>query len=291
MNICKSFVALITAILLSFGLISVGPVEITDVPEQQTGTVRVISFNVRYANDIYGSIENRSTYISETLRAYAPDSFGVQEANPEWLEQLENKLGDQYARVGEGRNLDKDTEYCCVYYLKDKYNLIDSGTLWLSETPDEPGSKDYLTTYPRICTWATLENKETGETYTHVNTHLDHILEYTRKNQAKVLKGIIQELSETAPVVCTGDFNASEHGDSYKLMTGFMDDARLVAKETEKGKTFHNYGRGDLLHTTAIDFIFVPKGAEVTRYKIIDNMVNNMYLSDHYGICVDAYIS
>ena len=70
-------------------------------------------------------------------------------------------------------------------------------------------------------------------------------------------------------------------------MTASLDDSRLLAKETESGKTFHNYGRGDLFHKTAIDFIFVSKGTEVERYKIIKDTVDGMYLSDHYGIMAD----
>ena len=70
-------------------------------------------------------------------------------------------------------------------------------------------------------------------------------------------------------------------------MTDVLDDSRLVAKETESGKTYHNYGRGDIFHSTAIDFIFVTKGTPVERYKIIKDTVDGMYLSDHYAIMAD----
>lgn len=289
-SLTKSFVALITAIMLSLGIISIGNVEITDVPEKTDGTVRIVSFNLRTANDIYGSIKNRSVFIAAALDAYAPDSFGVQEANPAWLKQLDEKLGDKYARVGEPRDSSKNSEYSCVYYLKDRYELLDSGTIWLSKTPEVAASKDFGSSYPRICTWATLKNIETGLTYTHVNTHLDHLLESTRQKQAQVLMNKVEQLAESYPVVCTGDFNMNEGKAAYKLITEKMNDSRLVANQTEQGKTYHNYGRGDILHTSAIDFIFVQKDMQVERYKIIDNMVNNMYLSDHYGLCADIYI-
>lgn len=289
-SLTKSFVALITAIMLSLGIISIGNVEITDVPEKTDGTVRIVSFNLRTANDIYGSIKNRSVFIAAALDAYAPDSFGVQEANPDWLKQLDEKLGDKYARVGEPRDSSKNSEYSCVYYLKDRYELLDSGTIWLSKTPEVAASKDFGSSYPRICTWATLKNIETGLTYTHVNTHLDHLLESTRQKQAQVLMNKVEQLAESYPVVCTGDFNMNEGKAAYKLITEKMNDSRLVANQTEQGKTYHNYGRGDILHTSAIDFIFVQKDMQVERYKIIDNMVNNMYLSDHYGLCADIYI-
>jgi len=290
MTIVKSFVALVTAILMSLGIINVGNVQITDVPEKVPDTVRVVSFNLRTADDIYGTVKNRSVFVSAAIDAYAPDSFGVQEANPQWLALLDEKLGEEYARVGEPRDNSKKSEYSCVFYLKDKYELLDSGTIWLSKTPEKFGSKDFLSSLPRICTWATLKDKSSGLVYTHINTHLDHLLESTREKQAEVLLSKIDELSKSYPVVCTGDFNMNEGKAAYKLMTSKLDDSRLVAAETQQGKTYHNYGRGDILHTSAIDFIFVQKGTQVARYKIIDNMVNNMYLSDHYGLCADIYI-
>ncbi|MCM1365415.1 MAG: endonuclease/exonuclease/phosphatase family protein [Faecalibacterium sp.] len=286
----KNFIALLSAILMSLGLLTVGEIKINNVPEQPEDTVRIVSFNLRTANDIYGSVKNRSQFIAAAFDAYAPDSIGVQEANPTWLNLLDEKIGDRYARVGEPRDNSKNTEYSCVYYLKDKYELLDSGTIWLSKTPDVAGSKDFNSSYPRICTWATLRDKQTGLTYTHANTHLDHLLESTRAKQAEVLMSKIEELEKTAPVVLTGDFNANEGKDAYNTVAAKMDDSRLVAEKTQQGKTYHNYGRGDLLHTSAIDFIFVSKGTQVARYKIIDNTVEDMYLSDHYGLCADVYI-
>ncbi|MCM1543836.1 MAG: endonuclease/exonuclease/phosphatase family protein [Ruminococcus sp.] len=285
----RNLTALFSAILMALGLLTVGEIKITNVPEQPDNTVRIVSFNLRTANDIYGTIKNRSKFIAAAFDAYAPDSIGVQEANPTWLKALDEKIGDRYARVGVARDSSKNSEYSCVYYLKDKFELLDSGTIWLSNTPDVAGSKDFNSSYPRICTWATLKNKETGLTYTHANTHLDHLLESTREKQAEVLMSKIDKLSKSYPVICTGDFNSSEGKAAYKVVAAKMDDSRLVAEKTEQGQTYHNYGR-ELLRKKAIDFIFVPKGTQVARYKIIDNTVEDMYLSDHYGLCADVYI-
>ena len=61
MCIIKNLVALVTAILLTLGVsVGNGSGEVTDVPEQKDGTVRVVSFNLRSANDIYGTVKNRS---------------------------------------------------------------------------------------------------------------------------------------------------------------------------------------------------------------------------------------
>ncbi len=279
--------ALVFAVLMSLSLFAPDAVVITDVPDRPADAVRVVSFNVRCKDDLYGKVEHRGAFLSEAIRAYAPDSFGVQEATAQWLSLLDDALGDTYARVGAPRNSAKNTEYSAVYYNKNVYTLLNSGTRWLSETPDSPGSKSFYSSYPRICTWATLQNKQTGRVYTHLNTHLDHLLELTREKQAQVLVGEIERLEKTGPVVCTGDFNTEEGARAYKVVAAALDDTKLTAKETDSGKTFHNYGRLLFSKMKPIDFIFVTKGTCVLRYKIIDNTVHEMYLSDHYGLCAD----
>ena len=289
MQLIKSVTALVYAILLALGITSVDPdgIVIDGVPEKSAGDLRIVSFNLRTADDIYGSVKNRSVFISKTIEAYHPDSFGVQECNSKWLRNLEEYLGSDYEHVGEPRDGSKNTEYSCVFFLKEKFELLDEGTIWLSETPEVFGSKSFSSSMPRICTWAVLRNKETGETYTHLNTHLDHLLEKARVGQAGVLLEKAAELSAENPVVITGDFNADEKSETYSMLTESFADSRKLAEESESGKTFHNYGLGDPFHSSAIDFVFVPKNVWVTRYKIIDNKVNKMYLSDHYGLCVD----
>ena len=61
----------------------------------------------------------------------------------------------------------------------------------------------------------------------------------------------------------------------------------MTAAVSDDGPTFHDYGRPLLGKEKPIDFIFASHGTIVQRYKIIDNTVENMYLSDHYGLCSD----
>ncbi len=287
LTVKKKILPLVLALMMTLGTYAPAKVEITSAPEKSENSVRIISQNLRCNNDLYGFVKNRAQFVCAMLKNYEPDSFGVQEATETWLSLLDEALGENYARVGEPRNKAKNTEYSAVYYRTDKFELLDEGTIWLSKTPNKFGSKSFLSSMPRICTWATLKNKETGFVYTHINTHLDHLLEYTRSKQADVLLTKIGGLQKRGSIVCTGDFNADEKEEAYQKMTAVLDDCRLAAKETESGKTFHNYGRGDAFHSTAIDFIFVTKETEVERYKIIKDTVDGMYLSDHYGIMAD----
>ncbi len=287
MCIIEKFMALILSVLMTLGAYVPESYEIADVPTKNEGAVRIISFNVRCKDDLYGSVEGRSQLICEALSQYAPDSFGVQEATSEWLDIINEKLGDRYSMVSQMRDGKKSSEASAVFYLKDKYNLLDSGTIWLSDTPEAFASKFTLSFCPRIATWAVLQNKETGETYTHVNTHLDHVLESVRVKQVEVLSSKIAELKAFGyPVVCTGDFNTKQGAKAYSKMCEVMTDSKAIAETRDDGATYINYGR-NLLETKPIDFIFVSDGVEVDTYKIIDEKIDRMYLSDHAGLCAD----
>ncbi len=273
-------------------LIDFGEIVIDGVPEKSEEAVRVMSFNVRCKDDPEGSIDNRSQIGIEIINQYAPDSFGVQEATPKWLRIFEKEVGDRYARVGQARDFfGPFSEYNCVYYLKDKYNLLDSGTFWLSETPYKKYSVDYDSACRRIASWAVLEDKETGKVYTHINTHLDHVLESTRDAQSKVLLSEMSKLQTQGVVVITGDFNTFSDGDVYASMVAGADDAAVTAETViDAGITFHSYGKKADEGQGPIDFIFLTKGTKVENYQVIKTIIKDIYPSDHYPIIADIII-
>ncbi len=273
-------------------LIDFGEIVLDGVPEKDAEATRVMSFNVRCADDPEGSIDNRSQISVEIIKQYLPDSFGVQEATPKWIRILDKEVGDKYERVGESRDFfGPFSEYNCVYYLKDKYNLLDSGTFWLSETPYKKYSVSYDSACRRIASWAVLEDKETGKVYTHINTHLDHVLESTRDAQCKVLLAEMDKLQTQGTVVITGDFNTYSDGDVYASMVAGADDAAVTADiKIDAGITYHNYGKKADEGQGPIDFIFLTKGTKVDTYQVITAKIQDMYPSDHYPIVADIHI-
>lgn len=278
-------------IYTQIGAVRFDEIVIDGVPEKAEGTTRIMSFNVRCANDGVQTITNRGKVSAEMLKAYMPDSFGVQECTPRWKRIIKRAVGDKYASVGRARDFyGPFTEYSSIYYLKDKYNLIDSGTFWLSETPDKAYTKSFNSMCYRIATWAVLENKETGERYTHINTHLDHKLDSTRDAQMKVLIEQVLKITGEGKVVMTGDFNAYEDSSVYAVACESFDDTKYIAKNTDEGPTFTKYGTKEDNGRGAIDFIFVSKGVKAESYKIIRNTVEGIYPSDHFPIVADIYI-
>ena len=265
-----------------------GEIVIDGIPEKAENASRVMSFNVRCANDKEGSVKNRSKIVTAIIEQYAPDSVGVQEATGQWMKILEKNLAD-YACVGEHRDEDADSEYSAVFYRTDKFNLLDGGTIWLSDTPEVKYTKYEESACTRIASWVVLENKETGEVYAHINTHLDHVSDTSRVLQAKVLKTKIAELQDAGySVVCTGDFNAEPTSEVYTEMIGALKDTKAVAANSDDGITYNGYGKIEEGSAGPIDYVFVSENVDVDTYKIIRNTAKDMFPSDHYPIVADV---
>lgn len=254
-------------------------------PTGDTLDVTVMSYNVYIAGIGKKSPENRSKLVAKTIRSEMPDSFGLQEADIDWVNRISEAF-PEYAWAGVGRDDGKDGgEFSPVFYLKDKYTLVDSGTFWLSETPDTP-SKGWDARYNRICTWVILEEKESGNRYAHFNAHMDHIGAEARANSADL---IVEKASALdIPVVVTGDFNTDEGTEPYNTMIagGFMD-TKYAAADTMSMGTYHNFGMKNVEKKGAspIDFIFVSYAkAQVESYKVLDGKVDGAYSSDHYPV-------
>lgn len=222
--------------------------------------------------------ETRARYIVNNIMDNEPDSIGLQEVTPElklFLENFEDLngriLGARYAAVGEYRDsgTGKSNEGCFIYYNKDKYQVVKSGTIWLSESA-EKYSKHSESNYARIATYALLENKETGEEYVHVNTHLEHDHTSEKKTNSAAVSGaeqIVQLLNSSfpnTPVVITGDFNQLKGSAPYNVFinAGFYDSRD--ASQTKN--TYHNsYGIGS--------------GSTPYAAKTIDHILYNGYFN------------
>ena len=149
---------------------------------QEDAAFRIASFNVRSPEDpAPNNWRARIPRMLDVMNKYKMDSIGMQELVEEQKKAL---LGDGsvYAAVGVGRDPNLRGEYCCVFYRKDRFDCLDNGTFWLSETPEVAGSMSWKTNCRRICTWAKLKDKKTGKEFVHFNTHLDHRSEEARRN-------------------------------------------------------------------------------------------------------------
>ena len=73
-----------------------------------------------------------------------------------------------------------------IFWRTAELELLDKGTFWLSETPDQV-SKGWDASYRRTCTWAGFRHRKSGQTCYFFNTHLDNDGKVAREESIKLL--------------------------------------------------------------------------------------------------------
>lgn len=256
--------------------------------EPEPTLLRCCTFNIRLKNDGDDKAgfgwNVRRDRVANYIREKAIDVVGMQEVlHPQLLDLLERL--PQYDYVGVGRADGKTRgEYSPIFFLKDKFEVLDKGNFWLSETPDVPGSKGWDAAIERIASYAKLKVKATGKIFMAVNTHFDHVGVMARRESAKLIMRKIQEIVGNRPAVVTGDFNVTEDDEAYVTMTtdAFrMNDAyHMTANHTGTVYTFQNFLRISPLECDKIDFIFLTPAIRVKHSHIEVQSPENI-LSDH----------
>lgn len=286
-KIIRAFFSMITAIMMVFYVPTPVTIICTEtVPEAKiTQDITVMSYNVYIKGTGEKSPENRTPLVAENIKKYSPDSFGLQEADEGWLERLPG-LMTEYDYVGIGRDSNEGGgEASPIFYKKDKFELLDSGTFWLSKTP-EKASRAWDAMMKRICTYAILRDKETGFTYAHFNAHFDHVGVIARLESVAVVAEKIAELAPGLPVVFSGDLNDYEGEDMYnRVLESGLKDTKYLAETVSGGNvTYHGYS--DLVEKDApIDFIFTSNlSTKVQSYTVVSEKVNGIYASDHHPV-------
>ena len=256
---------------------------------QAPRTLRIMSFNIRAGgvngNTIYDRIMIGESQIFEIM----PDSFRLQEATNVWMVALDERL-TMYDWVGReinnGGDVLKGGYANPIFYLKDKFQLLDSGNFWLSDTPDVPSIGEGAS-MNRLCTWAKLKDRRTGQVYVHVNTHFDHVSEKARVQAAQIVSAYIEEHFSDVPVVFTADLNTTEKGEAYATMTQNLTDARFAAEDCVPYGTFHGGHDPNEKAEYYIDFVLCSDDFSVAAYRTVTKGFSNRFTSDHFPVYAD----
>ncbi len=216
--------------------------------------LKVMQFNVQTENGNAAPFTVRAEMYRKLVQELKPDVVGMQEVTVTWRKWLDSTVfKDLYESVGEARSTiaSEGLEANPIYYRKDKFELVDGGTFWLSDTPEAVGSKTtaeadgvkYTANYPRICTWALLKDKTTGMQFVHLNTHLDHNGDNSstggnaiRKQQMGVIIKFAQRFNDI-PVFLTGDLNnrrTTGEGKTYALIKYIQGDSQFKDADGNK---------------------------------------------------------
>jgi endonuclease/exonuclease/phosphatase family metal-dependent hydrolase len=223
------------------------------------------------------------------VRKQAPDVMGTQEVLHEQLQDLERAL-PEYGRVGVGREDGKTKgEYSALFYKKERFELLEGSTFWLSESPSVPG-KGWDAACERVVSWAKLKEKEQGTVFYAFNTHFDHAGSTARRESAALLKAKIKEIAGDAAVIVTGDFNATATQEPIRLLVNVADpdhltDAAALAPVFKGPRhSYHDFGRLPENERRLIDYVFVKNVSTVSLVQMLDRTSTGIYISDHYPV-------
>ena len=253
-----------------------------------TTEVNWATFNIRYDNpaDSLNNWQYRKDSVAQFILAHDIDIVGMQEVLHNQLEDLKSRL-PRYTAVGVGRDDGKTAgEYAPLFFKKDRFEVLESNTFWLSQYPDSAGFIGWDGACCRIATWAKLQDKDNGKIFMAVNTHFDHVGKEARRQGALLIMQRIREIAGERPAVLTGDFNVNDQSEAYRTLTTqtfiLKDAHKESAHPSGATYTFHDFGRIADEDCEKIDFIFVTPQIKVGPSFIPKEPdTNHGFLSDH----------
>ena len=250
----------------------------------------VLTQNIRYADDEGGNLViQRAPRFNQLVQQYQPDIMCIQEDNRMWAPILEKFFSDRYgfhgmysggpvANNGQGGNKQ------LIFYRSDRYELLESGGFWLSDTPEE-ASKLEDSKSIRSCTWVLLKDRLTEQTLFVCNTHLDTISNEVRLAQLEILYQQVGSYMEKYPTVFCGDFNARPDSGVYAEVTKTLRDPHVTGGDpTGMEYTYTNYGTDD--DPRRLDYMFYSETLAAQSYRILTDQYDG-YISDHYGVMTE----
>jgi len=262
------------------------------VPEYRDFTV--MSFNVR----TYGLEDHADKFwdarkedVLALILRHSPDLIGFQEAKEIQYDYLKENL-TEYGSYGKNGWGDDDIiaplfgGINAIFYKKDRFELLESNTLWLSDTPEVRSSGwDAPSSDMRTVNIVKLKEKLSGETLTYLNTHIA-LTALAKQKSSEMLAALAE--STGGAIIVSGDFNYQQDTENYQIMVnGVLADSNVLAEDSDTGGTFHGFnGTIDTPWPKPIDFIFVTEQyLQASSYKIIrDHNEEGHYPSDHYPI-------
>ncbi len=262
-------------------------------------SLNTMTWNIRYDNpsDGVNAWPQRKDWVAEIIVKNKVDIGGFQEVLFGQLEDLKERLPEMDV-YGIGRDDGKKAgEFAPIFFRKDRFELLDQSTYWLSTTPDKPGSKGWDANIPRIASWIKLKDRQTGIAFYVLNTHFDHRGTQARTESATLLLKQLRERFENHPVILTGDLNTTPNSSPYNILIGAGTQVRPVlldayehSAEKPLGPDSTWNGFHEIVPHRRIDFIFTTQSVKVLRFQTLTDQRENRFPSDHLPVVTSLEI-
>ena len=250
------------------------------------------SFNIRYENYYEISLNNswaeRKATVMNTIFKYLPDVIGFQELRLNQKLFVEKNL-PLYQYIGRPRSPDFTDESNGILFNKQKFLLMDSGTFWLTETPNKVSKYESVYHY-RICTWIKVYSYKFKDVIYFFNTHLeDGHLFITFLQEVNLLKRIKEITKNEGNVFVFGDFNGNDNSvwihdvfkEGYKSFSDYFQDFR---------NTYHNFSGIYNNPKWKVDHLFYQNLGNSNKhfvplfYDVLTKKENGKFPSDHFPL-------
>ena len=259
--------------------------------------MRVMSFNIRFDNPDDGpdAWPHRKDFVASMFRFHQNDLVGTQEGLINQLEELDEML-PEFEWIGVGRDAgDERGEFCAIYYKTDRFDLIEDGTFWLSEAPNEPGSQSWDAALPRIVTWARLMDKRNDRSFIVFNTHFDHRGQEARRQSSSLILEKVAGIAGDDPVIVMGDLNTVEEDEPYQILANpdqgpveiELLDGFYHSKHGHHGPTSTWNAFERIFPDRRIDYIFADPNFRFIQHGILADIRNGHFPSDHLPVVAD----
>ena len=258
---------------------------------KETESLKVMTYNIRLdvASDGENAWAKRKDFLISQINFYEPTVFGVQEARPNQMLDINSNLTN-YSFIGQGRDGKNIGEYSAIFYDSTKVSFTNENTFWLSETPEKI-SKGWDAAYPRICTYGLMSVLNSDEKIWVFNTHLDHKGNEAQLNGIQLIEAEIKKVNtKNYPVILMGDFNVTPESELISNLKINFNDAKELAGANAFGQqgTFNGFKFQDSIKNR-IDYIFISKKANINlkKYGVLSDSKDLKYPSDHFPVFVE----
>lgn len=290
-NFAFCLVVLSTVVLLPLALAdaqtpATSSAETNGVPAsgEPVSDLRVMSFNIRFgaAPDGDNHWDHRQENVITTIEDFSPDLLATQEVLLFQVRFLKEQL-DEFTFVGRSREKQAFGEHCGILFRTKRFDMLEQGHFWLSETPNVPGSKSWDSAVSRMATWVKLFDRQTETAIYFLNTHFDHRGVEARHNAAKLILERVQQFEPDVPVIFAGDLNAAPSSKPVLEIVDVLTDSFAALHPKEKGQGTFNGFRG-LTNGARIDYIFASNSLQPISAAIDRHEFDGKTPSDHFPV-------
>lgn len=267
-------------------------------PIASEDTLRVASFNIHYLHVNEKGLkkwEKRKQAVALMIGDLAPDIMGFQEMESFGGGHSRNeniqldyvlKQHPDYAAAAYAKDASQYPITQPIIYKKDKFEALEQGFFFFSDTPERIYSRTYNGSFPAFCSWATLKDIKNDKVFTVFNVHMDFASGSNRRKSSELIASrIAPRVKSGDTVILLGDLNTSYKSKPAKYLKEIP-----LQFIPPAGATFH-FDKGIHL-TSAIDHILHTPDIQPTRDIIVTRKkYTGRWPSDHYPVAADFKFS